>query len=160
MAAPHTTGEIALILSARPALIGDFDGIANAVKATALDRIDTTCGAAPGGDPNNVYGDGRIDAAAAVDLVKTGGTLAGTITGSDGGVPIAGATVTADNGTRTFNATTAADGTFSLFLAAGDYGVTVRAFGYYGATLGPVTIVKDETTDRGPRSSTRSRAST
>ena len=74
MAAPHTTGEIALLLSARPALIGDFDGIANAVRATALDRIDTTCGAAPGGDPNNVYGDGRIDAAAAVELVKTGGT--------------------------------------------------------------------------------------
>jgi subtilisin family serine protease len=146
MAAPHTTGEIALLLSARPALVGDFDGIANAVRATALDRIDTTCGAAPGGDPNNVYGDGRIDAAAAVDLVKTGGTLDGAVTGSDGGVPIAGAVVTADNGTRTFNVTTAADGTFSLFLAAGDYGVTVRAFGYYGATLGPVTIVKDQTT--------------
>ena len=147
MAAPHTTGEVALLLSARPQLVADFDGVANAVRATALDRIDTTCGAAPGGDPNNVYGDGRIDAAAAVDLVKTGGTLAGTITGSDGGVPIGGATVTADNGSRTFNATTAADGTYSLFLAAGDYGVTVRAFGYYGATLGPVTIVTDQTTN-------------
>ena len=146
MAAPHTTGEIALILSARPALAGDFDGVANAVRSTALDRIDTTCGAAPSGDPNNVYGDGRIDAAAAVALVKTGGTLAGTITSSDGGAPVGGAIVTADSGTRTFNATTAEDGTFSLFLAAGDYGVTVRAFGFYGATLGPVAIVKDETT--------------
>jgi len=146
MAAPHTTGEIALILSARPALVGDFDGVANAVRATAVDRIDTTCGAGPGGDPNNVYGDGRIDAAAAVNLVKTGGTLAGSITDADGGAPVAGATITADNGSRTFNATTAADGTYHLFLAAGDYGVTVRAFGYHGATLGPVTITKDTTT--------------
>ena len=31
-------------------------------------------------DPNYVYGEGRIDAKAAVDLVKTGGTLSGTVT--------------------------------------------------------------------------------
>ena len=31
-------------------------------------------------DPNFVYGEGRIDAKAAVDLVKSGGTLAGTVT--------------------------------------------------------------------------------
>jgi subtilisin family serine protease len=146
MATPHTTGEIALLLSARPTLAGDFDGVANAVKSTAIDRIDETCGAAPGGDPNNVYGEGRIDAAAAVALVKTGGTLQGTVTAADGGAPIAGATVTADSGSRAFNATTAADGTFHLFLAAGDYGVTIRAFGYYGKTLGSVTITKDQVT--------------
>lgn len=146
MAAPHTAGEIALVLSARPALIGDFEGVASAVRATALDRIDEQCGAAPGGDPNNVYGDGRIDAAAAVALVKTGGTLAGTVTSTDAGAPIAGAMVEADNGSRAFRTTTATDGTYSIFLAAGDYGVDARAFGYFGATAGSVTIATDAIT--------------
>jgi subtilisin family serine protease len=146
MAAPHASGEIALILSARAALIGDFEGVASTVRATALDRIDEQCGAAPGGDPNNVYGDGRIDAAAAVALVKTGGTLAGTVTSTEDGTPVAGATVSADNGSREFRATTDAAGTYSIFLAAGDYGVDARAFGFHGATAGSVTVVTDATT--------------
>ena len=63
----------------------------DAVKSTAVDRLDDSCGGDADGDPNNVYGDGRIDAKAAVDLVATGGTLAGTVTDDATDDPIAGA---------------------------------------------------------------------
>ena len=83
MAAPHVAGALALMLSAEPALRGDFDG---RDRRAALDRRRSPrrqLRRRPSdGDPNNVYGEGRIDAKAAVDLVATGGTLAGTITDS------------------------------------------------------------------------------
>ena len=146
MAAPHVAGTLALVLSAESALIGDFDGAASALRDTAIDILDDQCGGAEDGDPNNVYGDGRIDAAAAVALVATGGTLAGMVTDLDTGDPIAGATVTASAGGRDFDATTASDGTYQLFLAAGEYAVTGIAFGYAQSTVEAVTIETDLTT--------------
>ena len=83
MATPHTAGTIALVLSADQALLGDignFGPVTDAIRATAVDRIDLTCGGDDDGDPNNTYGDGRIDAFAATNLVATGGTLSGTVT--------------------------------------------------------------------------------
>jgi subtilisin family serine protease len=146
MAAPHTAGALALVLSAEPGIIGQVDATTDALRSTALDILDDSCGGADDGDPNNVYGDGRIDAAEAVALVATGGTLTGTITDVDSGDPIGGARVTASNGTREFTATTASDGTYELFLAAGPYTVTVEAFGYAGAVASGIVIVTDETT--------------
>jgi subtilisin family serine protease len=148
MAAPHTTGTIALMLSAKPALLMHFDEVATALKSTAVDRIDQSCGGDADGDPNNVYGDGRIDALAAVDLVKAGGTLAGAVTDADTGDPIAGAQVTASNGSRDFSATTDSSGAYSLFLAEGTYSVTASSFGYEDEIAGNVEIVTDQTTDR------------
>lgn len=147
MAAPHVAGTLALMLSAELALIGDFEAATTAVRDTALDILDDQCGGAEDGDPNNVYGDGRIDAAAAVALVATGGTLAGTVTDLDSSDPIGGATVTASAGGRDFSATTASDGTYEMFLAAGDYAVTAVAFGYAQSAAELATIVTDETTN-------------
>ncbi|MFN2176144.1 MAG: S8 family serine peptidase [Anaerolineales bacterium] len=64
MAAPHVTGLVALLLSARPDLIGQVDQIENIIERNALPRITTeTCGGIPAGQvPNNTYGWGRIDA--------------------------------------------------------------------------------------------------
>ena len=149
MAAPHTSGTIALVLSAKPSLIGDpgnFVTTTDAIRGTAVDRIDMTCGGADDGDPNNVYGDGRIDAKAAVDLVATGGTAAGTVTDDGTGDPIAGAQVTASGGSRDFTATTDTDGHYELFLAAGSYDLTTDAFGYATGIATGITIVKDTTT--------------
>ena len=148
MAAPHTAGTLALMLSAELALIGDFEGATAAVRDTAVDRLDDQCGGDEDGDPNNVYGDGRIDAAAAVALVATGGTLAGTVTDLDSSDPIGGATVTAAAGGRTFNATTAEDGSYSLFLAAGTYAVSGVAFGYAQSSAVEVVIETDLTTNQ------------
>jgi subtilisin family serine protease len=150
MAAPHTSGTIALMLSARPELAGNFDAVLDALNKTAVDRPDDQCGTPDpsDNDPNYVYGEGRIDALAAVDLVKTGGTVAGTVTDDDTSAPIAGARVSAATADRTFSTTTGPDGTYSLFLAAGDYVVTASAFGYGGDVAPLVTIETDATTTR------------
>ena len=150
MAAPHTSGAIALMISARPELASNFDAILDALNRTAVDRPDDQCGTPDpsDNDPNYVYGEGRIDAKAAVDLVKTGGTLAGTVSDDDTAAPIAGARISATSGDRSFSTTTGPDGTYSLFLAAGDYVVTAAAFGYGGDVAPLVTITTDETTTR------------
>jgi len=64
MAAPHVTGLVALLLSARPDLIGQVDQIENIIERSALPRTTSeTCGGIPAGQiPNNTYGWGRIDA--------------------------------------------------------------------------------------------------
>lgn len=149
MATPHAAGVIALMLSSEPALIGDFDAVLNALNTTAIDRPDDTCGTPDpsDNDPNYTYGEGRIDAKAAVDLVKSGGTLSGTVTDEATTAPIAGARVTASNGDREFSTTADENGDYSLFLAAGDYTVTARAFGYAAAIASGVSVVTDETTD-------------
>ncbi len=147
MAAPHVAGTLALVLSAEPTLRGDIAGATDAVRTTAIDILDDSCGGDDDGDPNNVYGDGRIDAKAAVDLVATGGTLSGTVTDDATGDPIAGAEVTANDGTRDFSTVTNASGDYELFLAAGTYLVTVDAFGYATGAAPGVVIVTDQTTD-------------
>lgn len=146
MAAPHVAGTLALMLSAAPNLIGDVGGATGSLAATALDIVDLSCGGAESGDPNNVYGDGRIDAKAAVQLVATGGTLIGTVTKAGSSAPIPGATVSANNGQRQFNSFASADGTFKLFLGAGEYLVTASSFGYETAVASGVIIEKDQTT--------------
>ena len=148
MAAPHVAGTVALLLSADNSLRGDFNAATGAIRTTAVDRLDDLRGGAPGGDPNNVYGDGRIDAGAAAALVATGGTLSGTVTDSATHAPITGAQVTADDGTRPFTTSTDADGNYSMLLAAGGYNVNAASFGYFGSTVPNVVVVTDETTDR------------
>ena len=149
MAAPHTSGTIALLLSARPALLGApnaYTATTDAIRSTAVDRIDTTCGGAADGDPNNVYGDGRIDAKAAVDLLATGGTLAGDVTDDDSGDPIPGAQITASGTDRDFSVTADGDGHYEIFLAAGTYDVKADAFGYATGLSTGVEITTDDTT--------------
>ena len=146
MAAPHTAGTLALVLSAELALLGNVAGATDAVRTTALDIADDSCGGDEDGDPNNVFGDGRIDAPAAVALVATGGTLAGDVTDVMSGDPIGGAQVEATVGGRTFSASTDGDGHFELFLGAGTYTVTASAFGYQSALATGVEVETDVTT--------------
>jgi subtilisin family serine protease len=150
MAAPHATGTIALMLSSKGSLIGNFAAVLDLLNLTAIDRPDDECGTPDpsDNDPNFVYGEGRIDAKAAVDLAKEGGTLSGTVTDATTGDPIAGAHVTANNGEREFNATTDGSGDYSLFLAAGTYSVSAVAFGYAVSIVPGVVIVTDGTTDQ------------
>jgi subtilisin family serine protease len=65
MAAPHVAGLVALLWSANPALIGDYNTTYAILRDSARHLSDTRCGDPPGA-PNNVYGQGRIDAYAAV----------------------------------------------------------------------------------------------
>ena len=149
MATPHVAGTIALMLSAKPALLGDstLRAVTDALRSTAVDRSTITCGGDADGDPNYVYGEGRIDAKAAVDLVKTGGTLSGHRHRRRRRRPDRRRPVTANNGDRDFDAVTDASGDYSIFLAAGTYGVTGEAFGYAPAIAPASSSQTDATTD-------------
>ncbi|KAB8141521.1 S8 family serine peptidase [Chloroflexia bacterium SDU3-3] len=65
MSTPAVAGVVALIWSANPALIGDYEATYDILRSSAVATSDTRCGDAAGG-PNSVYGYGRVDAYAAV----------------------------------------------------------------------------------------------
>jgi len=68
MATPHVSGLVALLWSANPALIGNYDATYAILRDTAFRVNDTHCGSI--GIPNNLYGNGRIDAYAAVQRAR------------------------------------------------------------------------------------------
>ncbi|MEH1169576.1 S8 family serine peptidase [Micromonospora sp. CPCC 205539] len=143
MAAPHVAGTVALIWSAAQTLRGDIGATEELLDRTARDVDATTCGGTAA--DNNIFGEGRLDAYAAVQAAPRGqvGRIAGTVTEAAGGDPIAGATV--GDGSR--SATTDADGRYSLTVPAGATTVTVSAYGYasQSATL---TVAEGATVTR------------
>jgi hypothetical protein len=70
MASPHVAGAVALIWSSNgaPALRGDIAGTRAILDSTAIDTSNLTCGGTSGN--NNVWGEGRLDAFAAVTKAK------------------------------------------------------------------------------------------
>jgi len=142
MASPHTAGAVALIWSASPATKNDIPATRALLDTTAIDVDATTCGGTPA--DNNVFGEGRLNAFAAVSNAPRGpvGALTGTIT--SGGAPLAGATVVAD-GPIDRTTTSAADGTYSFpVLSTGDYVVTASKYGYLPAS-GNATVTEGAT---------------
>jgi subtilisin family serine protease len=139
MASPHVAGTVALIWSAAPALIGDIDGTRALLDGTAIDTDDPQCGGTPG--DNNVWGEGRLDAFAAVDQAPRGptGTLQGTVTDANSGNPIAGVTVSAV-GPSNRTTTTDASGFYSVVAPVGTYDVTASIFGYISQTVTGVAV--------------------
>ncbi|MEW9550920.1 S8 family serine peptidase [Nonomuraea sp. NPDC050783] len=137
MASPHVAATVALIWSAAPALQNHVADTRPLLDSTAIDVNDTSCGGTAA--DNNVWGEGRLDAYAAVRAAPAGGTgdLSGTVT--SGGTPVAGATVTVAGPLRR-TVTTGADGTYTIpRLLAGEYEITASRFGYDTATA-QVTI--------------------
>lgn len=70
MAAPHVAGTVALMWSAAPDLVRDVDATRDLLDLVAIDVDDTTCGGTVA--DNNVWGQGRLDALAAVDNAVIG----------------------------------------------------------------------------------------
>jgi hypothetical protein len=142
MAAPHTSATVALVWSASPALRGNVAETRRLLDSTAIDVDNTSCGGTAA--KNNVFGEGRLDAFAAVSAAPRGslGSLGGTVT--SGASPLAGATVVAD-GPIDRTTTTAADGKYAFpTLSVGDYTVKVSKFGYATAT-GTVAVTENAT---------------
>nr|WP_240742035.1 S8 family serine peptidase [Micromonospora zingiberis] len=137
MAAPHVAGTVALVWSAAPSLRGDIAGTEELLDRTARDVDATNCGGTPA--DNNVFGEGRLDAYAAVRDAPRGsvGRVTGVVTDAGDGDPVTGATVT--DGTRT--ATTGADGRYALSVPAGESTLTVSAYGYAGQSA-TVTVAE------------------
>jgi subtilisin family serine protease len=68
MASPHVAGTVALLISENSSLRGDISGIRSILDSTATDKSDLSCGGSAGN--NNVYGQGRLNAFAAVAAAK------------------------------------------------------------------------------------------
>jgi subtilisin family serine protease len=100
MAGPHVAGGIALLLSVDPSLIGNVDAIEQRMSRTAFRISTTSCSSTANVYPNNLFGNGRLDALCAahdvlsnvsIDVVGnttvcptcTGGTA--TVTDTGGG---------------------------------------------------------------------------
>ena len=144
MASPHTAGTVALMWSAAPSLIGDLDQTAALLDDTAVDTPSTQCGGTD--DDNNVWGEGKLNAFAAVEQSPRGpvGTLNGTVTNASTGAPLAGAQVNV-TGPVNRSATTGAGGTFQFTLPVGNYSITVSAFGFDNSSA-TVSITEGQTT--------------
>ncbi|GII32892.1 hypothetical protein Pmi06nite_63340 [Planotetraspora mira] len=142
MATPHLAATVALMWSASPALKNDVASTRELLDQTAIDVDDTSCGGTAA--DNYIWGEGRLDAYAAVQAAPVGalGALTGSVT--SGGSPLAGASVSV-TGPLKRTVTTGQDGAYSLpRLEEGDYDVTVKKFGY-GTVTDTVTVVADET---------------
>ncbi|MEV6107970.1 S8 family serine peptidase [Streptomyces sp. NPDC051940] len=142
MASPHTAATVALMWSASPSLRGDVAATEVLLNQTAIDVDATGCGGTAA--RNNVYGDGRLDAYAAVSAAPRAslGSLTGTVT--SGGEPVGDAEVRLDGVAKAL-ARTAKDGTYTLpRVIAGDYTVSVAKFGFTTAKW-TVTVTTGQT---------------
>jgi len=133
MAGPHVAGVVALMRSANPNL--DVTTVKQILMDTATDL--GTAG------EDNDYGYGLVNAYDAVLASMSGyGTLAGTITDTDTGAPLAGATVQVVGLPR--STTSAADGGYRIMLPDSSFTMAYDAFGYLNHTR-TVTVLADST---------------
>ncbi|MEZ4910766.1 MAG: S8 family serine peptidase [Saprospiraceae bacterium] len=68
MAGPHVAGAVALVISANSELAGKVDKIEEILEQTAIHYTSSTTCSNVSGTPNNIFGYGRLDVEAAVDI--------------------------------------------------------------------------------------------
>ena len=138
MAAPHVAGLIALLVSADlQDGVRDFD-VEEMERLMTLSAVDL---GEPG--PDNLFGYGRIDAYAAVQLGMTAGDLRGQVFDKEYNRPLASVLIEAyqaETGRR-FRGQTDATGVYSLTLPAGDYQITLSRWGYDTTEAGRRRVV-------------------
>jgi subtilisin family serine protease len=147
MASPHVAGTVALMWSAAPVLLGDVSATRLILDQTAFDVFDSQCDAYPApeaaGNPNNVWGEGRLDAFAAVELSPRGptSTLQGALTDANTGQPLADASIQV---VGPISRTTHSDenGFYQILLPVGVYDVTASRFAYRSQMASGVTVIE------------------
>jgi Carboxypeptidase regulatory-like domain len=146
MASPHVAGTIALMWSAAPALARDIASTRAILDASATDVNDTSCGGTAA--DNNVWGEGRLNAFAAVSQspICDLGTLSGTVTDSVSSQPISGASITTANGPFDYSTSTDGSGNYTIDVCEGTYDVTASATGYTSQTVTGVAVTAGNTT--------------
>ncbi|WP_371602120.1 S8 family serine peptidase [Streptomyces sp. NBC_01220] len=133
MAAPHVAGAIALLWSAAPSIARDIDETRRLLDETAVDVDDVSCGGTAGN--NNVYGQGRLDAYAAVTKAPRGatGTVTGVVTDAENGEPLADVTVGLRDGEGRpvgLARTTGSDGRYTMPASVSGYTLSASAPAY------------------------------
>jgi hypothetical protein len=151
MASPHVAGTVVLMWSAAPSLIGNIDATRALLDQTAIEVVDYQCNPYPypgPGEPNNVWGEGRIDAYQAVLISPRGpvGVLQGTVTDAATNLPIENASVSATGPTNRQDYTDPAGVYQFQYMPEGSYEVTAGAFGYLSQTAVGVAVVADTVT--------------
>ncbi len=146
MASPHTAAAVALVWSVAPSLIGDIDGTRALLDSTAVDTESLACGGTA--ENNNVFGQGTLDAFAAVDEAPRGptGFLTGIVSSSADGSPVSGALI-AVTGPSDRDTRTNASGAYTLRLPVGSYDLSATAFGFATATVSAIEITDGGTVD-------------
>ncbi len=142
MAAPHVVGAAALLMSAAPDLRGDVAAVEHLLTRTSVPRIDTTCGSAPGGVPNNVYGWGRLDVVSALQM----GALTGTVRDQTDALVIGAKIEAQDTTLRTWRTFSMKNGLYSLTPVSGTYTMTASIDGGPFATYRGVRVTAGQTT--------------
>ncbi|MDD5089250.1 MAG: carboxypeptidase regulatory-like domain-containing protein, partial [bacterium] len=137
MAGPHVAGVVALMREACPDC--DPQTIKEAIIATAIRDGYVTAPATE----NNTFGNGFIDAYAAVVAVSNLGRVAGVVTDASSS-PLAGVKVANASGSQF--AYTNASGQYYLPLPEGTYTVEFSKFGYSTQAQGGVSITEGDTT--------------
>lgn len=148
MASPHVAGAVTLVWSAKPDLIGNIAATRDILDETAIDMDDQSCGGFP--DNNSTWGEGRLDAYAAVQQAIYGptpkGLLEGHVADANDAQPIAGAHVQASKeGAVVAQTLTNGEGYYRLRLPVGDYTVEASA-AYYQGESAQVSIEENQTT--------------
>ena len=148
MAAPHSTGLVALIWSAAPCIQGDVPLTKQIMMETAEAKIDAQC--PPFIDhPNDVWGWGVLDAELAVQTAMGycagQGGLEGTVT--SGGSPLADVDVLAQAaGGYSKTDVTDVTGFYAMEIFSDTYTVTATKYGYQTAVIPGVEVEADLTT--------------
>ncbi|MBN2852805.1 MAG: S8 family serine peptidase, partial [Clostridia bacterium] len=129
MASPHTTGVVALMLSANPMLT--VEDVREILKQSSDDAGDTGY--------DYTYGHGNLDAYKAVSLAVNGGFLEGQV--RDFSTPLKAQIEVSGNGRKIF---TDNNGNFKAMFAEGEYELTVSAFTYTSKKIS-VRVKKGQT---------------
>jgi hypothetical protein len=146
MASPHVAGTVALMWSVAPVLKGDVSTTRGILDQTAVNVYDDSCGGI--NDPlsdsfdNNVWGEGRLDALAAVTVAfrfSAHGTVAGIVRDASSGAALASASLQF-SGPADRTVTSDAGGSYRVALLPGSYALRVTAFGYLPATVAAIEV--------------------
>lgn len=124
MAGPHVAGAMALLQSAAPALNGNVDVLEQCLAASAVHISSTACGSTTGVFPNNLFGYGRLDVLAAVQLLL-----------SNVSIGVAGST--------SIGSPSCVGGTATVTDTAG--GTNTHQWGYRTTSGGPITFIPGQT---------------
>ena len=133
MATPHVAGMAALLFQANPDL--SIEQLFEAISSTSIDE-------GPAGKDND-WGFGHIDALGALGIVISGGKIAGSVKDSAGnGVPHAKVVIDQTG----VQVRLKDDGSFRMTLPAGEYTLSIEAFGFVAASAADISVAAGEET--------------